>query len=489
MGQTRLAVVEDGALCELYIERRNTENLAGNVYLSRVENVLPGMNAAFVDIGLDKNGFLYAGDLAPGLQADEGGSRATPSPAIDRLVRPGQQIMVQVAKAQTGAKGPRLCGQVTLTGRLAALMPGTRCAGVSRKIAREDERARLHAIGQALLAERGEGLILRTASEGVPEADIRSEYDALVAQWRRIQDLSRHAAAPRLLHANADLALQAVRDRLCEDTDALWTDDPALYARLRQLAAACAPAWADRVLLHEGDVPLFDLYRVDAQADRALQKYVWLKSGGSLVIEATEALTVIDVNTGKYTGRRDLDETLFSANCEAAREIMRQLRLRDIGGIVVVDFIDMRREAHRQALLELLREEAGRDRNRVNVVGITPLGLVELTRKKLRQPLAKQLLHTCGHCAGNGAVPAHETTARRVERELWRRRRAGETNPILVEAAEEVCGWLRTLGAPEGGAVYALPSPDLPEGEYRLSPADERALPPNTTLLKRGKKP
>ena len=484
MGQTRLAVIEEGRLCELYVERPGSESLTGNIYLGRVENVLPGMNAAFVDIGTGKNGFLCASDVPAVAQGDAALAERLGSSRIEKLVRPGQEILVQVSKMQAGAKGPRLSSHIALPGRLMVLLPGVRYLGVSRKIADESERVRLREIGSDLMGQRDLGLILRTASQGVSRENISAEYENLCDAWREIELHARHAAAPKCIHSANSLALQAVRDRLDGDTEALWIDGAALHERVTGLGEALAPRWADRIRLHEGDVPLFDLYRVDEQLDKAMQKYVWLKSGGSLVIEQTEAMTVIDVNTGKYTGQRDAEETVFKANCEAAREIMRQIRLRDLGGIIVVDFIDMKDAHNRDALLDILRDEARRDRNRIGVVGITPLGLVEMTRKKLRQPLEKQLMHTCSDCGGNGVMPSHETTARKIERDIWRRRRTGQSAAVLVEAAEPVCGWLKTIGAPEGGAVYALPRSGMRAGEYKLSPADESALPEGAKRLK-----
>ena len=484
MGQTRLAVVEDGRLCELYIDRPGSACEAGDIFLGRVENVLPGMNAAFVDIGAEKNGFLCASDVPAAALGDAALAERIGRERIEARVRPGQEILVQVTKEQSGAKGPRLNSHATLPGRLMVLMPGVSYVGVSRKIADEAERARLRQIGIELMGDGGDGMILRTAAQGASEEEIAAERDALCAAWSDIAIRAGRSAAPKLLHAENDLELLAVRDLLGEDTEALWTEGGALCERIKALASDRAPRWADRVRAHEGTVPLFDLFRVDEQLDKALQKYVWLKNGGSLVIEETEALTVIDVNTGKYTGRRDAEETVFQNNCEAAREVMRQIRLRNISGIIVVDFIDMKDARHREALLDALRCEARRDRNRVSVVGITPLGLVEMTRKKQRLPLDRQLLHKCSDCGGNGAVPSHETAARRIVRDLWRRRRSGQDNAILAEAPEAVCGWLKTIGAPAGGATYALPRSDLRAGEYRLSPADEGALPKGAIRLK-----
>ncbi len=486
MGQARLAVIEDGALCELYIERPDSTNLAGSIYIGRVENVLPGMNAAFVDIGIGKNGFLCAGDIPSAARDDAALAERIGRARIEQLVRPGQEILAQVVKSQTGEKGPRLSSHITLPGRLMVLMPGVKCVGVSRRIDDDAARARLYTIGERLCGANGAGLILRTAAERAEEAAIASEYEYLTGLWRQVMRRAEHTTAPKRIHSDADIALRAIRDILGENVDALWIDDAALYARVRDLAAVLAPEWVDRVCLHEGSIPLFDVYRVDAQVEKALGKFVWLKNGGSLVIEQTEALTVIDVNTGKYTGRSDQEETLFRHNCAAAVEVMRQLRLRDLGGIIIVDFIDMSREEHRRALLDVLQDEARRDHNHVNVIGMTALGLVEMTRKKTRQPLNRQLMHTCSDCGGNGCVPSHETTARRIVRDLWRRRRSGEAGPILVEAVEPVCGWLRSIGAPEGGSVYVRPVEGTGASEYTLSPADVAALPDGTKLLKRG---
>ena len=480
LGETRMAVIEDDRLCELYVDRPGSDDATGSIYLGRVENVLPGMNAAFVDIGMEKNGFLYAGDIQvgdPALQKRLDGLR------VERLVRPGQEILVQVVKAQSGQKGHRVSSHLTLPGRALVLLPEVRYVGVSRKIADDGERRRLRAAADALVRDTGMGLIVRTAAAGLPEEALKREFDALIAQWRDIKTRAAVATAPKRVFSNTGLTLKCVRDRLSGDVDAVWADGSALYDDLKARSEALAPEWADRIRLYDGETPLFDLYRVDAQLDKALKKYVWLKSGGSLVIEETEAMTVIDVNTGKFTGRRDLEETLFRLNCEAAEEIVRQLRLRDVGGIVIVDFIDMEDPADNDRLLALLRELAKTDQSRLSVVGMTGLGLIALTRRKDRRPLSKQLLHTCSACGGDGVTPSHETTARRVVREVSRRRRRGETNPVLITAAEPVVKRLKAIGVPEGGGVYAVKGDQKP-GEYDIAPADEAHLPEQCKRLK-----
>lgn len=478
LGQTRLAVIEDGELCALYCERPDDGNLTGNIYLGRVMNVLPGMNAAFVDIGIGKNAFLPAADAQRGPED---------SPHIEDILKPGQELVVQVSKAAAGDKGPRVGAEVSLPGRLLALVPGKGRAWVSKKIADEAERARLRDAVAPLVDGSGHGVIVRTAAAGADLGALAAEFDALRALWEEIRTRAAHAAAPRRLYSDESLARTAVRDLLDDDVDALWTDNPGAYGTLRQFAGIFAPGWLDRIRLHRGSVPLFDLYSVDDRLDRALGKRVWLKSGGFLFVEETEALTVVDVNTGKYTGRKDLEETIFRLNCEAAREVMRQLKLRDIGGIVVVDFIDMASAEHREALLALLREYAALDRNRTTVAGITNLGLVEITRKRARQSLSGQLLHACDACGGSGKVWSHETLARRIAREIWRRRWMGEDNPVLVAARRPVAEWLFTIGAPAGGDVYAYADDRLEPGTYDIRPADPEALPPGAQRLKRGK--
>ena len=483
-GETRLAVIEGDRLCEFCVGRPNSDDAAGSIYLGRVENVVPGMNAAFVDIGLEKNAFLRADDIPDAVRGDRGLERQLGGARIEALVRPGQSTLVQVTRAQSGHKGHRVSCHVTLPGRGLVLMPGTRCVGVSRKLTDEAERARLHDIARSLMAESGMGMIVRTAAGGMDEPALRAEFSALSALWSDITRRAGHADGPVKLFSNESPALRCVRDLLNEETDAVWAEDEASFAALRRHAEALAPQYLDRIRLHRGDVPLFDIWRVDRQLEKALQKYVWLDSGGSLVIEETEAMTVIDVNTGKFTGRKALDDTIFRLNCEAAEEIVRQLRLRNIGGIVVVDFIDMAEPGQNEALIERLKALAAEDAGRLNVVGMTGLGLVELTRKKQRRPLSRQLMHTCSDCGGDGVVPSHETVARRAVREIWRRRRAGDGSPLLVETASQVAGWLRRVGAPEGGPVYVCAVETLGEGEYRLSPADEAHLPGECKRLK-----
>lgn len=463
-GETRLAVIEDSRLCELYVERPGGDDVTGSIYLGRVENVVPGMNAAFVDIGQEKNGFLSASDIQI---TDRSLSEKFSGLRIEKLARPGREMLVQVMKAQSGQKGPRLSCHITLPGRLMVLLTDVEYIGVSKKITDPSERDRLRGVARDMTDGSGMGVILRTAAEGVTPEMLHAEWDALTAQWQDIRQKAAHGLAPKQVFSNTSLTERCVRDMLDDTVDAVWADGQALYDELIAKAGK-----TDRIRRHDSPMPLFDLYRVDAQLDKALRKYVWLKSGGSLVIEQTEAMTVVDVNTGKYTGKKDLEDTLFRLNCEAAEELVRQLRLRDVGGIIIVDFIDMKTAENNERLLERLRALAKTDRSRLTVVGMTGLGLVEMTRRKDRKPLSQQLLHICSNCGGDGMTPSHETTARRVIHEIWRRRRGGEDSALAVTACPEVVGWLRTIGSP-GGTVCAEPDPAMKPGEYDISPTDE----------------
>lgn len=483
-GQTRLAVLEDGALSELYYERPGEEKLSGNLYLGRVQNILPGMNAAFVDIGQEKNAFLYAGDIpVDPREANELADRMKDA-RIEKMIRPGQELLVQVVKEPGGTKGCRISSHVTVPGRMTVLLPTVSYAGVSKKITDSAERERLHAIAEKLIGDGGMGVIVRTAAEGASAEALAEDYRAAVELWRQIENRARHAAAPKLIHSDGSLALQVVRDMLDERTDAVRVDGRALFQEVLAHARALTPRLADRVVEYAGERPLFDVHGVDTALSKAMAHRVWLRSGGTLVIDETEALTVIDVNTGKFVGRKSFDETVYRLNCEAAVQIARLLRLRDVGGIVVIDFIDMDSQAQRDGLLQILREATQADRNRTNVVGFTSLGLVEMTRKKVRRPLSKQLGHVCPACQGAGIVDSYENIAYAAARELWARGRAAPGCKLLVETSAPVAGWLRTVGKPENVSAWVAVS-EMAEGEaYRIAPADCAALPAGARELK-----
>lgn len=471
LNQTRLAVMEEGRLCEMYCERGQRGKLSGNIYAGRVQNILPGMNAAFVDIGLSKNGFLYAGDISIDTRDQQTLERQLKQARIERMLSPGQMVVVQVTKEPGGSKGPRLTCNLSLPGRLSVLLPGLSYAGVSKKIEDEGERDRLFAIAQGLSRAHGSGIIVRTAGEGADEAAISEDYHRLLNDWKRIERQAQHSAQPCLIQSDGDLALRAVRDMLDARVDRICTDDAQVYRRLVECAQALTPQYADRIELHQGDVPLFDLMRVDHQLETAFARQVRLKSGGTLVIDETEAMTVIDVNTAKFTGKKSLEETIFRLNCEAAQEIARQLRLRDIGGIIIIDFIDMQDAQDQNRLLEQLRLALQADANRTNVLGLTALGLVEMTRKKARMPLSRQFTRPCGNCQGSGWEWSYESLAYQVIRELWRRRRMGDDTAYVLKVPAAAADWIEGIGLPEGGVVRVERSAQ--QKDFALLPEDE----------------
>ncbi len=480
-GQKRLAVIEDGVLCEMYYERAGGGNLSGNIYAGRVQNVLPGMNAAFVNIGLEKNAFLYAGDIRLDVRGDKALAGRLEGLSIKDMVRPGQELLVQVVKEPGGTKGPRISSHITLPGRLLVLLPTMKYIGVSRKIESDDERDRLREIAAALMAKHGMGMILRTASEGVGESELSDEYSELIDKWRDIEKRGRATKAPALIYGGGTLERTAVRDMADADTE-LITDDQTVFDRLRAETAAYAPELAMNVRLHTGELPLFDVHSVDSDYEKALRRHVWLKSGGYLVIDNTEALTVIDVNTGKFVGRGSLADTIVRTNREAAVEVARQLRLRDVGGIIVVDFIDMDHEDEQEALLEILRGEMARDRTPSSVVGMTQLGLVEITRKKKRLSAQHRLRHVCPTCGGEGTVDEFETIARRVAYDLRRRRLRSPGQAYIVRVSGGVAGALIAIGAPRGMKVHVVREA-IPDGEYVIEPVELDALGAEARLL------
>jgi ribonuclease G len=486
--QTRLALIEDGDLAEFYIERQGHEKLVGNIYMGRTANILPGMEAAFIDIGLEKNGFLYAGDLLAdktdfGLdpQALE---RALKDLSIRKLLKVGQEVLVQVVKAPGGKKGPRLTSHITLPGRLAVLLPTVGYVGVSRRIEDEAERSRLRSMAEALRPE-GMGVIVRTAAEGVDDADLARDIGYLERLWQSIARRAATSAAPALLHRDASLVYRSVRDMLVSNVSALIVDDAEQYALAKTTAEMLSPELARKVLLHDSGAPIFEPYRIETQTEKALLRRVWLKSGGYLVFDYAEALTIIDVNTGKFVGKNSLSDTVFQTNCEAVSEIVRQLRLRDLGGIIVIDFIDMDRLEQRDQLLALLRRELKKDRTKTNLVGLTALGLVEMTRKKVHQPIHSQLMQPCACCHGAGRVLSDDSVARAALTELRSRAAAGQSSAFLVETSAPVAGIMLLLGCKMQANAYVVAGNRKKTGDYAISPVDEHQLPPKARQIPR----
>jgi ribonuclease G len=441
--ETRAAVLEDGELVDLAFERPVTERVAGNIYKGRVENVLPGMQAAFVDIGLERNAFLYVDDALP---QDVEGAPPARKMTIKEIVKPGQEIVVQVAKEPTGTKGARVTRRLTLPGRFLVLMPEMDYVGISRRIADEKERDRLKNLANQVRPQ-GCGLIVRTVAEKASEEELAADAAFLARLWERIAGRARTAGAPALLHRDLGLVNRVVRDWFDSDTKELLVDNKAEFERIRDVLEFSAPALRERVRLWtDPKETLFDHFNLELEIDRALKRRVWLKSGGYIVIDQTEALTVVDVNTGKFVGSTNLQDTVFKTNLEAAAAIARQLRLRDIGGIIIVDFIDMDSHEHRRQVLHVLETELARDRTKAVVLGLTQLGLVEITRKKSRQSLDETMLRPCPTCEGRGRVISEETMARRVRGEIRRMMRQSSSEAMLMEVNPAVASLLIGVG-------------------------------------------
>ena len=408
--ETRVAVLEDGQLAEFYIERAK-RSVVGNIYLAVVRDVLPGMQAAFVDIGLEKNAFLYVDEVV----AREG-IETKPRPGIEQMLRPDQQIVVQVLKDPMGTKGARVTTDITLPGRFLVLLPFSDFVGVSRKLP-DAERERLHDIVVAS-APGGVGLIVRTAAAGASEDDLLADLEFLRRLWKRVQQQAVDALAPEGISVEMDLALRFVRDVFSQEFKRMVIDDKATGDKIVAFLKKTSPQLVRRVSTYRDKTPLFDHYGVSARIDSVLERVVRLPSGGYLAIDRAEALTAIDVNTGSYTGRTSLEETIVRTNLEAANEVARQLRLRDIGGIIVIDFIDMESAADRTIIFERLSAALARDRTKSRVSEISRLGLVEMTRKNVTDGIYDLLTDPCPTCGGKGRVLSEETRRIMVERAM-----------------------------------------------------------------------
>jgi ribonuclease E len=394
--RVQIAVLEDDVLVEHYVNRHSGSSLMGNVYLGRIQNVLPSMEAAFVDIGRGRNAVLYAGEVnwdAAGLDGQ--------AKRIEMAFKPGDPVLVQVTKDPIGHKGARLTAQISMPGRFLVYVPDGSMTGISRKLP-EKERNRLKSILRSVLPEEA-GVIVRTAAEGAAEEDLTRDVSRLAAQWQDIAEKAKTANAPALLYSEPDLAIRVVRDIFNEDFNELIVSGNEIWETLEQYVTYVAPDLAPRLHKWVDSQDLFTRYRIDEQLAKALDRKVWLPSGGSLVIDRTEAMTVVDVNTGKFTGEGgNLEQTVTRNNLEAAEEIVRQLRLRDIGGIIVVDFIDMVLESNRDLVLRRLIECLGRDRTKHQVAEVTSLGLVQMTRKRIGQGLLETFSEPCEHCHARG---------------------------------------------------------------------------------------
>ncbi len=433
--ETRVAVVENGVLQEIFIERARKRGLVGNIYKGRVCRVLPGMQAAFVDIGLERGAFLHVSDLSEQqAPAPEGASGI-----IERRLREGQELLVQVVKDPLGTKGARLTTHITVPSRYLVFMPGERNIGVSSKIEDEEERQRLREL-MAELAEQHQagGYIVRTAAEGSSREELEADRIYLDRLWESIRRRADEVEAGHVVYEDLPLALRTLRDLVGDSVEKVRVDSRETYLRLVEFAEQFVPYMASQLEYYPGARPIFDLYGIEDEIQKALDRKVQLKSGGHLVIDQTEAMTTIDVNTGAYVGHRTLEETIFKTNLEAAQAIARQLRLRNLGGIIIIDFIDMGEEAHRRQVLRALEKSLERDHAKSHITEVSALGLVEMTRKRTRESLEHVLCEPCPTCGGRGSLKTPETVCYEIFREIIREARQYDAEKLLVLASQSV---------------------------------------------------
>jgi ribonuclease G len=435
--ETRVALILQGAVQELHIERTLSRGIAGNIYLGKVVRVLPGMQSAFVDIGLERAAFLHVADIWEARPHDNNSS--TPSTPIEKLLYDGQSLMVQVIKDPIGTKGARLSTQISIAGRMLVYLPQDPHIGISQRIENENEREALRGKVQRLLPpeEKG-GFIIRTMAEDASEADLQMDIDYLRKTWSTITQQVKTRPAPNLLYQDLSLAQRVLRDFVSDDTISIQVDSRENFQKLQQFGAIYTPSVLAKLIHYTGERPLFDLYGVEEEIERALGRRVDLKSGGYLIIDQTEAMTTIDVNTGSYVTGRNFDDTIFKTNLEAAHAIARQLRLRNLGGIIILDFIDMENTEHRSAVLAELNKALLRDRTKVSVSGFSQLGLVEMTRKRTRESLAHILCETCPACKGKGQVKTARTVCYEILRELLREAKQFNPREFRILASQVV---------------------------------------------------
>jgi len=440
--ETRVAVVENGMLQEVFIERARRRGLVGNIYKGVVSRVLPGMQAAFIDIGLDKAAFLHAADIVVASDEEKFEQNGN-GDSITRLLKDGQEILVQVIKDPLGTKGARLTTHITIPSRYLVFMPEAGNVGVSQRIEQEDERQRLRDI---VIAARGKdaggGFILRTAAEYASEEAIVYDLKFLQRLWSSVQERIATAGPGDAVHEDLPLVLRVLRDISDTDVEKLRIDSRETFQRTEKFVQQFTPELAGKLEYYPGERPIFDLYSIDDEIQKALDRKVQLKSGGHLVLDQTEAMTTIDVNTGAYVGHRNLEETIFKTNLEAAQAIVRQLRLRNLGGMIIIDFIDMQTEEHKRQVLRSLEKHIERDHANCHISEISNLGLVQMTRKRTRESLEHILCETCPMCDGRASVKTAETVCYEIFREILREARQFDAQQLLVLAAQEVVDML-----------------------------------------------
>jgi ribonuclease G len=473
--ETRAALLEDGLLAEIFIERADHPPILGNLFLGRVSNVLPGMQSAFVDIGLDRDAFLYVTDLMhPENPEGDQPEIKRPSPGIESLLRTGQELLVQVVKEPLGRKGPRVTAQLSLPGRRLVFLPGGRGRMVSRRVEPEVERERLKQLSEAIPGEGG--FIIRTAAVGISPSELQEDADDLRRRWMEILGRAEGASAPTCLHREEGLSLRILRDLLSETVGRVLVDDERTLEICRDYARSSVPHLAPRIERYDRPEPVFEFFGIEKEIRKALRRRVWLPSGGYVLIHPTEALVAIDVNTGKFIGRSDFEETALLTNLEAAREIVRQIRLRDLGGILVIDFIDMPSQENRRQLAETLEQALKSDRAHSRVLQISEFGIVEITRQRIRQGLEGVMCGPCPTCRGSGRLKNPTTMRLEVLRELKKSAALAPECKFRLRVHPEVAtsiraNWklfLEESGRLGEGAVLVEAAPELHLEDFQI---------------------
>ncbi len=443
--ETRIAFLENGVLVEFFVEQKNGHSMVGSIYKGKAARIVPGMDAAFIDIGLEKSAFLYVGDIILDRmmyeEFDDSDFRVDRNERIEGVLEDGQELIVQVSREPIGQKGTRVTSKITLPGRLLVLMPATDHVGVSRRIEQEDERKRLAELLKQI-CPAGYGVIARTASEGKSKEELQSDLNFLVRIWESIQEKAKSARAPAILHQELGIIFRVIRDLHSHNLKKIVVDDEFVYKRVAEFLKEYLPEEGCEVAYFDEKDPIFEVYGIEIEIAKLLHKKIWLKSGGYIVLDYTEALTVIDVNTGRYLGKKDLEDTILRTNLEAVKEIAYQIRLRNIGGIIVIDFIDMERKESRDQVFQTLVETLKKDRIKTFAYPISEIGVVQLTRKRTRHNVVTLLSETCPNCEGSGYIKSRYTVCYEVLRELKSACRKDEAKTFNIYLSPEVAGLL-----------------------------------------------